>query len=74
MADRPLTDRPMTSTLDEGSRGGRNSVLLVAFVAAVLVAFLLFFGLRYNSGGQNAAPNASQPSTEAPVTAPTQNP
>ena len=52
--------------LDEGSKGGRRSVLIVGLVALCLFAFLLFFG--YRGGSQSVAPATPQPTTEAPAT------
>jgi hypothetical protein len=51
--------------IEEGSKGGNRSVLIVAIVAAFLFAFLLFFGNR--SGSQTVAPDTAQPNTEAPA-------
>ena len=64
MADRQMTD------MDEGSKGGRNSVLLFGLVAATLTVLLIFVGLA----GKNVGPNMAQSNTESPVTSGSQNP
>ena len=51
--------------IEEGSKGGNRSVLIVGIVAAFLLAFLLFFG--YRGGSQTVAPDTAQPTTEAPA-------
>jgi hypothetical protein len=51
--------------IDEGSKGGRRSVLIVGIVAACLFAFLIFFG--YGGGSKSEAPATPQPTTEAPA-------
>lgn len=55
-----------TTDIDEGSKGGSTSVLIVGIVAACVLAFLLFFG--YRGGSETVAPATPQPSTEAPAT------
>jgi hypothetical protein len=51
--------------MEEGSKGGNRSVLIVGIVAAFLLAFVLFFG--YRGGSQSVAPDTAQPNTEAPT-------
>jgi hypothetical protein len=51
--------------MEEGSKGGNRSVLIVGIVAAFLLAFLLFFG--YRGGSQTVAPATPQPTTAAPA-------
>jgi hypothetical protein len=64
MADKPMTD------MDEGSRGGRNSVLVFGLVAATLTVLLILIGVA----GKNVAPNMAQSNTESPATSGSQNP
>ena len=64
MADRPMTD------LDEGSKGGRRSILIFGVVAATLTALLILIGVA----GKNVAPNTPQSNTESPATSGSQNP
>jgi hypothetical protein len=64
MADRPITH------MDEGSKGGRNSVLLFGLVASILTVLLILVGV----GGKNVAPNLAQSSTESPATSGSLNP
>ena len=64
MADRPITH------MDEGSKGGRNSVLLFGLVASILTVLLILVGLA----GKNVAPNMAQSNTESPATSGPQNP
>ena len=64
MADRRMTD------IDEGSNGGRNSVLLFGVVAATLTVLLILVGLA----GKNVAPNMAQSNTESPATSGSLNP
>ncbi len=45
--------------MEEGSKGGNRSVLIVGIVAAFLLAFVLFFG--YRGGSQSVAPDTAQP-------------
>jgi hypothetical protein len=47
-----MANRPMTH-MDDGSRGGRNSVLLFGVVAATLTVLLILIGVA----GKNVAPN-----------------
>jgi hypothetical protein len=46
MADRPMTD------MDEGSKGGRRSVLVFGLVAATLTVLLILVGVA----GKNVGP------------------
>ena len=64
MADRPMTD------MDEGSKGGRRSVLLFGLVAATLTVLLILIGVA----GKNVAPNTPQSNTESPAASGSQNP
>jgi hypothetical protein len=64
-----MADRPMTH-MDEGSKGGRNSVLLFGLVASILTVLLILVGV----GGKNVAPNLAQSSTESPATSGSPNP
>ena len=63
MAERPMTD------IDEGSRGGRRSVVVFGVVAAALLVFLMVVG----SSGREMAPNTPQSNTESPATAGSKN-
>jgi hypothetical protein len=64
MADRPMTD------LDEGSKGGRRSILIFGVVAATLTVLLIILGLA----GKDVATNTAQTTTESPATSGSQNP
>jgi len=64
MADRRMTD------MDEGSKGGRNSILLFGIVAATLTVLLILVGVA----GKNVGPNTAQSNTESPATSGSQNP
>jgi hypothetical protein len=64
-----MADRPMTH-MDEGSKGGRNSVLLFGLVASILTVLLILVGVA----GKNVAPNLAQSSTESPATSGSLNP
>jgi hypothetical protein len=64
MADRPMTD------MDEGSKGGRRSVLTFGLVAATLTVLLILIGVA----GKNVAPNTPQSNTESPAASGSQNP
>jgi hypothetical protein len=64
MADRPMTD------MDEGSKGGRRSVLIFGLVAATLTVLLILIGVA----GKNVAPNTPQSNTESPAASGSQNP
>jgi hypothetical protein len=64
MADRRMTD------MDEGSKGGRNSVLLFGIVAATLTVLLILVGVA----GKSVGPNTAQSNTESPATSGSQNP
>jgi hypothetical protein len=58
MADRPMTD------MDEGSKGGRRSVLAVGFVAGILTVLLILVGIAGKSVGPDTLPsNAESPAT-----------
>ena len=52
-------------TEDEGSKGGRRSVMLLAVVAAALTVLLFLIGTRHITGTKVAAP--PQANTEAPA-------
>jgi hypothetical protein len=56
--------------MDEGSKGGRNSVLEFTIVAALLTVVLILIGVA----GKNVAPNTVQSNTESPTTSGSQNP
>jgi hypothetical protein len=62
-----MADRPMT---DEGSKGGRNSVLIFGVVAATLTVLLILVGVA----GKSVAPNTPLSNTESPATSGSQNP
>jgi hypothetical protein len=64
MADRPMTD------MDEGSKGGGNSILVFGLVAATLTVLLILIGVT----GKNVTPNMAQSNTESPATSGSQNP
>jgi hypothetical protein len=64
MAGTPVAGREM----DEGSRGGRRSVLVFGLVAAIVTVLLILIGVT----GKNVAPNAPQPNTESPATSSSQ--
>ena len=55
--------------MDEGSKGGRNSVLLFGLVAATLTVLLILVGVA----GNNVAPNSAS-NTKSPATSGSQNP
>ncbi|MGB6438625.1 MAG: hypothetical protein WBE89_04700, partial [Methyloceanibacter sp.] len=63
MADRPMTD------MDEGSKGGRRSVLVFGLVAATLTVPLILVGVA----GKNVGPSILV-STHSPATSGSQNP
>ena len=56
--------------MDEGSKGGRRSVLAFGIVAATLTALLILVGVA----GKSVAPNTTQANTESPATSGSQNP
>jgi hypothetical protein len=56
--------------MDEGSKGGRRSVLVFGLVAATLTVLLILVGVA----GNNVAPNMAQSNTESPATSGSQNP
>jgi hypothetical protein len=56
--------------MDEGSKGGRRSVLFFGVVAAVLTVLLVLVGVR----GRSVAPETPQPAAETPATSGSQNP
>ena len=58
--------------MDEGSKGGRRSVLLFSIVATFLTVALILIGVV----GKNVAPNPNmaQSNTESPTTGASQNP
>ena len=62
MADTPMTD------MDEGSKGGRRSVLVFGLVAATLTVPLILVGVA----GKNVGPTLV--STHSPATSGSQNP
>jgi hypothetical protein len=53
--------------MDEGSKGGRRSVLAFGIVAAIMTVLLI------GIGGKNVAPNTAQLNTESPATSGSQN-
>jgi hypothetical protein len=55
--------------MDEGSKGGRRSVLAFGIVAAIMTVLLIGIGVA----GKNVAPNTAQ-NTESPATGGSQNP
>ena len=61
--------RPMTH-MDEGSKGGRNSVLLFGVVAATLTVLLILVGVA----GKNVGLSTTVSNTESPATSGSQNP
>jgi hypothetical protein len=56
--------------MDEGSKGGRRSVLVFGLVAATVTVLLILVGVA----GNNVAPNMAQSNTESPATSGSQNP
>ena len=56
--------------MDEGSRGGRRSVLAFGIVAAIMTVLLIAIGVS----GKNVTSNMSQSNTETPATSGSQNP
>jgi hypothetical protein len=56
--------------LDEGSKGGRRSILIFGVVAATLTVLLIILGLA----GKDVATNTAQTTTESPATSGSQNP
>jgi hypothetical protein len=58
--------------MDEGSKGGRRSVLLFSIVATSLTVALILIGVA----GKNVTPNPNmaQSNTESPTTGGSQNP
>jgi hypothetical protein len=56
--------------MDEGSKGGRRSILAFGIVAATLTVLLILVGVT----GKNVAPNTPQTTTESPATSSSQNP
>ena len=56
--------------MDEGSKGGRRSVLAFGIVAATLTVLLILVGVA----GNNVPPNMAQSNTESPATSGSQNP
>jgi hypothetical protein len=56
--------------MDEGSKGGRRSVLIFGLVAATLTVLLILIGVA----GKNVAPNTPQSNTESPAASGSQNP
>ena len=68
MADSRLADRPMTEK-DEGSKGGRRSVLTFGLVAAIMTVLLILIGVA----GKNVAPNTPQSNTASPANSGSQN-
>ena len=56
--------------MDEGSKGGRRSVLAFGIVAATLTVLLILVGVA----GKSVAPNTPQTTTESPATSGSQNP
>jgi hypothetical protein len=56
--------------MDEGSKGGRRSVLAFGIVAAVMTVLLIVIGVT----GKNVAQNTAQSNTESPATSGSQNP
>ena len=56
--------------MDEGSRGGRRSVLAFGIVAAIMTVLLIAIGVS----GKNVTSNMAQSNTETPATSGSQNP
>ena len=56
--------------MDEGSKGGRRSILAFGIVAAVMTVLLIVIGVA----GKNVAQNTAQSNTESPATSGSQNP
>ena len=56
--------------MDEGSKGGRRSVLALSIVAAVMIVLMILIGVS----GKNVTQNTAQSSTDSPVTSGSQNP
>ena len=58
-----MSDRRMIDT-DDGSKGGRRSVLFFGTVAAALTVMMILIGVS----GRHVTPSPQQASTEAPTT------
>jgi hypothetical protein len=56
--------------MDEGSKGGRRSVLAFGIVAAVMTVLLIVIGVA----AKNVAQNTAKSNTESPATSGSQNP
>jgi hypothetical protein len=56
--------------MDEGSKGGRRSVVAFGLVAAIMTVVLILIGVA----GKNVAPNTPQSNTESPAASGSQNP
>ena len=56
--------------MDEGSKGGRRSVLVFGLVAATLTVPLILVGVT----GNNVGPSTPVSNTESPATSGSQNP
>ena len=56
--------------MDEGSRGGRRSVLAFGIVTAIMTVLLIAIGVS----GKNVTSNMAQSNTETPATSGSQNP
>ena len=55
--------------MDEGSKGGRRSLLAFGIVAATLTVLLILVGVA----GKSVAPNTPLANTESPATSGSQN-
>jgi hypothetical protein len=56
--------------MDEGSKGGRRSVLALSIVAASMIVLTIVVGVS----GKNVAQNTTQSNTESTATSGSQNP
>ena len=56
--------------MDDGSKGGRRSVLIFGIVASIITLLLIGIGVS----GRNAPANIVQSNTESPTTSGTQSP
>jgi hypothetical protein len=56
--------------LDDGSKGGRGSIMVFGLVAAIMLVMLIFIGVA----GKNVAPKTAPLNTESPAASGSQNP
>jgi len=56
--------------MDEGSKGGRRSVLAISIVVASMIVLMIVIGVS----GRNVTQTTAQSNTESPATSGSQNP